>query len=59
MKEIKHLSNATAYYLIDRENFWYVSFLKVVDGLTAEQAAKVPAPGFNSIWQIVKHLYSS
>ncbi|NTU75675.1 MAG: DinB family protein [Anaerolineaceae bacterium] len=59
MKEIEHLANAEAYYLIDRENFWYASILRVVDGLTAEQAAQVPAPGFNSIWQIVKHLYGS
>lgn len=35
---------------------WFVSFHVAVSGLTAEQAARVPRPGFNSVWVLVNHI---
>ena len=35
---------------------WAASWEKSVAGLTAEQAARHPAPGRNSIWQVVAHM---
>ena len=37
----------------------YPAILEALVGLTAEQAAWKPAPGCNSIWQIVDHLTAS
>lgn len=37
----------------------YPALLESLDGLTAAQAAWKPAPGRNSIWQIVDHLIFS
>ena len=34
----------------------YASVLETLDGVTATQASWKPAPGRNSIWQIVNHL---
>lgn len=40
---------------VDREG-WFAPMRKALLGVTAAQAAWVPAPGCNSIWQIVNHL---
>ena len=35
---------------------WFTPFMAVLDGLSASQAAKVPAERFNSIWGVVNHV---
>src|SRR5258708_16135069 len=35
---------------------WFYGFVTASDGLTAEQAATVPAPHFNSVWAVVNHV---
>lgn len=35
---------------------WFSPFASATDGLTARQAATVPAPRFNSIWAVVNHV---
>lgn len=35
---------------------WFSPFAIATDGLTARQAATVPAPRFNSIWAVVNHV---
>lgn len=35
---------------------WFSPFATATDGLTAEQAATVPAPRFNSVWAVVNHV---
>lgn len=35
---------------------WFSPFITATDGLTAEQAATVPAPRFNSVWAVVNHV---
>src|SRR5260370_30497206 len=35
---------------------WFSPFVTATDGLTAEQAATVPAPRFNSVWAVVNHV---
>ena len=34
----------------------FVPFVAATDGLTGQQAAKVPAEGLNSVWAVVNHL---
>jgi hypothetical protein len=35
---------------------WFTPFITATDGLTAAQAATVPAPHFNSVWAVVNHV---
>lgn len=35
---------------------WFTPFVAVLEGLSAQQAAVVPAEGFNSIWAVVNHV---
>ena len=35
---------------------WFSPFVTATDGLTAEQAATIPAPRFNSVWAVVNHV---
>jgi len=35
---------------------WFTPFVLATDGLTAGQAATVPAPHFNSVWAVVNHV---
>src|SRR5260370_4130766 len=35
---------------------WFSPYALATDGLTAEQAATVPAPRFNSVWAVVNHV---
>lgn len=55
MSEAQHLADALS-SLFAGKSLWFLSFSRAVAGLTAEQAAKVPAPRFNSVWMIVNHL---
>lgn len=38
---------------------WFSPFALATDGLTAEQAATVPAPHLNSVWAVVNHVRDS
>lgn len=40
----------------DPTNGWFADATKALAGVTAAQAAWVPGPGMNSIWQLVNHL---
>ena len=35
---------------------WFSPFATATEGLTAQQAATVPAPHFNSVWAVVNHV---
>jgi hypothetical protein len=56
MSEAKHLAKALRRYFADERNGWHCPFTAAVAGLTAAEAARVPAPGANSIWAIVNHI---
>lgn len=56
MSEANHLSIALAGFLSDPENGWFTPAMVAIEGLTAEQAAAIPAEGFNSVWGVVNHM---
>lgn len=56
MTESIHLALAVDSFYGSPSNGWYAPITEAVFGLTAEQAARVPAPGFNSVWGIVSHV---
>ncbi len=56
MSEVTHLSEALAGFFGNPENGWFMPITVASDGLTAAQAACIPAPRFNSIWAIVNHV---
>jgi len=56
MTEAYHLADALEGLLANAENGWFTSMTVAIAGLTAEQAAMVPAPRFNSIWAVVNHV---
>src|SRR5215471_8408648 len=35
---------------------WFSPFAAATEGLTAQQAATVPAPRFNSVWGVANHV---
>ena len=49
---IKNYFAATNVY----ETGGFVPFIAATDGLTAQQAATVPAEGINSVWAVVNHI---
>lgn len=55
MSEAQHLAEALI-VVLSGNNDWFTPLVIAVDGLSAEQAAEIPAPGFNSIWMVVKHM---
>jgi hypothetical protein len=55
MSEPQHLAAALS-NLFSGKSLWFLLFSRAVAGLTAEQAAKIPAPRFNSVWMIVNHI---
>lgn len=55
MSDAQHLADALS-RLFAGKDIWFLPFPDAVAGLTAEQAAKVPAPRFNSVWMIVNHV---
>jgi len=56
MTEASHLAEAVEGMLAAPDLFWFVSYPSAVNGLTAEQAACVPGPRFNSVWGVTLHL---
>lgn len=56
MTEAQHLSDALQGLFAQPDHGWFTSFATATDGLTAEQAAHVPAPRFNSVWGVVNHV---
>ncbi|MDR3576917.1 MAG: DinB family protein [Anaerolineaceae bacterium] len=56
MSEAEHLSEALITLLVRSDNGWFTPFTTVVEGLLAEQALLVPAPGMNCIWAVVNHM---
>jgi hypothetical protein len=56
MSETTHLAEALVDLFAQPDLFWYTSYPAAVDGLTAEQAARVPAARFNSVWGVTLHL---
>jgi uncharacterized damage-inducible protein DinB len=56
MSEAQHLAAALESYFSRSDNGWFTPFTVAVDGLTAEQAAQVPALRFNSVWAVVNHV---
>lgn len=54
--EAQHLSEALEGFLVRPDNGWFTPIAIAVSGLSAEQAARAPAPRFNSVWAIVNHV---
>jgi hypothetical protein len=57
MSEALHLAEALPRYFTHEKMEAFVNFIVATDGLTAAQAAQVPAEGFNSIWAITNHIW--
>ncbi len=56
MSEGEHLADALEGLFENPENGWFMPLVKGIEGLTAQQAATVPAPRFNSVWGVVNHV---
>ena len=56
MSEAEHLSDAVRALFVFDDHGLFTSFATAVAGLTAAQAAAVPAPRFNSAWAVVNHV---
>lgn len=56
MTEAQRLADALEGLFARPDNGWFTPVSVAVAGLTAEQAASLPQPGFNSIWAVVNHL---
>lgn len=57
MTEMQHLSEALLSFTSDPKNNWFKPITESIQGLSAEQAAIVPAKGFNSVWAVVNHVW--
>ena len=57
MSEAEHLADALTGFFTRTENGWFASFTAAIAGLTAQQAAWTPGPGFNSVWRLVDHVW--
>lgn len=56
MSESSSLAEALELLFTSATPGWFSPFVAATDGLTAEQAATVPKPGFNSVWAVVNHV---
>ncbi len=56
MSEAEHLADALVRLLSNPEGGWFTPVSVALEGLSAEQAARVPAQGFNSVWMVVNHM---
>ena len=56
MSEVQHLADVVENHFSNPESSTFVHFVTITDGLSAEQAAKVPAERFNSVWGVVNHV---
>ena len=57
MSEARHLADSLERLFSNPASGVFAPFINVTDGLTAAQAAAVPAPRFNSIWAVVNHVW--
>jgi hypothetical protein len=57
MSESEHLSQGLDVFFGDPHNGWFTPMSDAIVGLTAKQAAFVPAPRFNSVWAVVNHVW--
>ncbi len=57
MSEAQHLSTSLKRLFFGSTVGVFAPFEVATDGLTAAQAAAVPAPRFNSVWGIVNHVW--
>ncbi len=56
MSEADHLSDALVGMLSRRHNGWFTPVVVAIEGLTPQQAAAIPAKGFNCIWGVINHM---
>jgi len=56
MTEAERLSDALQGLFSNPEHGWFTPISVAIAGLTAAQAATVPAPRFNSVWAVVNHV---
>lgn len=56
MSESQHLSEALLGLFANAEHGWFTPISVAIEGLSANQAAAVPAPRFNSVWAVVNHV---
>ncbi len=56
MSEGRHFAEALEQLFTSSTPGWFTPFVAVLDGLSATQAAAVPAERFNSIWAVVNHV---
>lgn len=54
--EAKHLAETLEGLFTTNAHGWFSSFASAMEGLTAQQAATVPAEKFNSVWAVVNHV---
>jgi hypothetical protein len=57
MSESLHLSEAVVNFSSQTDNGWFLPIQAAIEGLSAGQAAIVPARGFNSVWAVVNHVW--
>jgi hypothetical protein len=55
MSTIKQLASTVEAHFTNPEAAAFAHFVTVTDGLSAQQAAAVPAERFNSVWAVVNH----
>jgi len=56
MSTLNHEAEALDLLFTSTTPGWFSPFTTATDGLTATQAATVPAPHFNSVWAVVNHV---
>jgi hypothetical protein len=56
MSEASHLADALLGLYAAADHGWFTPITVSTEGLEPEQAARVPAPRFNSVWGVVNHL---
>lgn len=56
MSKTNHSAEALELLFTSTTPGWFTPFVIATDGLTASQAATVPAPHFNSVWAVVNHV---
>jgi hypothetical protein len=56
MSQANHTAEALELLFTSTTPGWFSPFVTATDGLTAEQAATVPASHFNSVWAVVNHV---
>src|SRR5579859_2511295 len=56
MSEARHMAEALEVLFTSSAHGWFSPFVTATEGLTAAQAATVPAERFNSVWAVVNHV---